>query len=164
MTDASNRCNILQYRSFKSRRVTRSVVRAEVYAFTEAFDAAYILKHDFEQVLGRRVPILAMLTDSKGLFDIITKNSITSERRLMIDLLAARQAYSRMEISDIGLVHTHHNPADAFTKVGNCAALERLVEIGVIDHPVQQWVIRQPRPSDAVSDHLLPAATETCNS
>lgn len=46
MADSSNRCNILQYRSFKSRRVVRSVIGADVYAFTEAFDAAYILKHD----------------------------------------------------------------------------------------------------------------------
>lgn len=150
MADASNRCNILQYRSFKSRRVTRSVLGAEVYAFAEAFDAAFIMKHDLENVLGRQVPVLAMLTDSKGLFDVITKNSITSERRLMIDLLAARQAYSRLEISDIGLVRTQYNPADAFTKVGRCSALERMLDLGVIDHPVEQWVIRQtdgPKPT-----------------
>lgn len=116
LADAHNKCNIVQYRSFKSKRITRSVIGAEVYAFTEAFDAAFIPKHDLEQVLGRRVPILAMLTDSKGLFDVITKHSMTSERRLMIDLLAARQAYARMEISDIGLGRTHNNPADAFTK------------------------------------------------
>lgn len=138
MADASNRCNILQYRSFKSRCFTRSVVGAEVHAFTEAFDAAYILEHDFEQVLGRHVPILAMLTDSIGLLDVITKTLMTSERRLMIDIFAARQAYSRREISDINLVRTHHNSADAFIKVRKCVELERLIELGNIDHPVEQ--------------------------
>lgn len=63
---------------------------------------------------------------------------MTSERRLMIDILAARQAYSRMDIFDISLVRTHHNPSDAFTKVGSCDALERVLELGVIEHPVEQ--------------------------
>lgn len=52
---------------------------------------------------------------------------MTSERRLMIDLLAARQEYSRLEISDIGLVRTHYNPPDPFKKIGRYDALERIV-------------------------------------
>lgn len=71
-----------------------------------------------------------MLKDSKGLFDVITNNSMTSERRLMIDLLADLQAYSRMEISDNGLVRTHYNPAD--TKVLRCDALESVLELGKV--------------------------------
>lgn len=78
---------------------------------------------------------------------------MTSERRLMIDLLAASEAYSRLEISDIGLVRTHHNPADALTKVGRCNALERIIELGVVDHPVEQWVIR-PAPQHHPTSEL----------
>lgn len=38
LADKSGKCNILHYASYKSRRVRRSVLGAEVYAFADAFD------------------------------------------------------------------------------------------------------------------------------
>ena len=43
LVDKFNTCNILNYSSRKSRRVTRSVFGGELYAFADAFDRAYIL-------------------------------------------------------------------------------------------------------------------------
>jgi Reverse transcriptase (RNA-dependent DNA polymerase) len=123
LTDMTGICNVIHYSSHKSRRVTRSVLGGEVYAFADAFDQAFIIKHDLELLLNQRVP-LTILTDSKSLFDVITKSSSTSERRLMIDITAVREAYFKQEISDVGFVRTKNNPADAFTKVGKCDALE----------------------------------------
>lgn len=89
LADAHDHYNVLSYRYFKSRRVTHSVLGAEVIAFAEAFDAAFVLKIDLENFLGRHVP-LTMPTDSRSLFDVINKNSTTTERRLIIDIAAAR--------------------------------------------------------------------------
>lgn len=85
LSDATGKCNVLQYRSHKSRRVTRSVLGAEVYAFAEGFDNAYMIRHDLKQLLQRPIP-LSMFTNSKSLFDVLVKNSYTTERRLIIDL------------------------------------------------------------------------------
>jgi hypothetical protein len=92
-------------------------------------------------MLRQKVP-LTILTDSKSLFDVIIKSSTTSKRRLMIDITAVRNAYNDQELSDVGFVRTKYNPADSFTKIGHCEALETIVKTGVCDLPIEQWVIR----------------------
>lgn len=141
LVDKTNKCNILHLSSHKSRRVTQSVLGGEVYAFADAFDIAYIMKHDLESITGKCIP-LTMLTDSKSLFDVIAKCSTILERRLMIDISVVRQAYDREEISNVGFVRTKDNPADAFTKVCDCDALNQIVLTATCDLPIEQWVIR----------------------
>ena len=46
LCDKYDNANILHYVSHKSRRVTRSVLGAETYAFADAFDFAYCAKKD----------------------------------------------------------------------------------------------------------------------
>lgn len=70
---SSAKCNVLSYRSFKRPHATRLVLGAEVMAFAEAFDSAFVLKKDLEDITQRSVP-LAMHTNSRSLFDVITKN------------------------------------------------------------------------------------------
>ena len=112
-----------------------------MYAFADAFDAGYIIKYDLQSMLGRRIP-MTMYTDSTSLFDVITKCSSTLEKRLMIDISAVRQAYEREEISDVRFVRTKDNPADAFTKVGKCEVLDKIMSSGKYILPIEQWVIR----------------------
>ena len=123
--------------------MTRSVLGGEIYAFADAFDYAYTMKHDLENITGRTVP-LKMFTDSKSLFDIITKSFSTTERRIMIDVQAVRNGYDKREISDIGFIRPHSNPADAFTKVGPCAILDQILASREIKHNVEQWIIGTP--------------------
>ena len=80
------------FKSYKSRRVTRSVLSAEVIAFADLFDDAVALRYQIEQALKRAVP-MHLLTNSKSLFDIISKGSKSSEKRIMLDIHAARRAY-----------------------------------------------------------------------
>jgi hypothetical protein len=61
----------------------------------------------------------------------------------MIDIAVSREAYNRQDLSDIGLVRSEFNPADAFTKAGNCQILDAILRTGRLDHPVVQCVIRQ---------------------
>jgi hypothetical protein len=54
------------------RRVARSVLSAEHIAFADAYYRGYSMAFDLSDMLGRNVP-LKLYTDSKGLFDVITR-------------------------------------------------------------------------------------------
>ena len=77
LSDASESCSVLQFSSHKSRRVTRSTMAAETFAFAHAFDSGYTLKAGLERILGKTIPIL-MLTDSQALFDVLTRAKHTT--------------------------------------------------------------------------------------
>lgn len=141
LCDDSGRANVLHYASYKSKRVVRSTMGGEVFAFADGFDYGYSLRHDLERMTGRKIPLL-MYTDSDSVFKVIVKNSMTTERQLMIDLEATRQAYGRRGISDIGWVRSADNPADGMTKKGECPSLNKLMDEGTLDAEVLQWVVR----------------------
>lgn len=85
-----------------------------------------------------------MLTDSEILFNIITRRRTTTERRLMIDLKATRDAYIRREISNIALIRSYDNPADALSKIKCNSALRKMMDTGRIVHQIVQYVV-EPR-------------------
>ena len=83
MDDDVNAAHIA-FKSYKSRRVTRSILAAEVIALADLFDEAFALKDTIEMALANSVP-LRLLTGSKSLFDIFSKGTRTNEKRLMLD-------------------------------------------------------------------------------
>jgi hypothetical protein len=139
--DETNRFNLVTFRSGQCHRVTHSAMAAETCAFAECFDAAYVLNHDLETLLCRPIR-LQMLTDSKQLFDCISHSSRAKERRIMIDVAAAKQAFERNEISDLGHVRGSDMLADCFTKVTRPVQLMEALERRVLDHGIQQWIVR----------------------
>eukprot|EP00171_Calliarthron_tuberculosum_P001031 IDg1031t1 len=141
LTDSSGKCQPLYWSSKKAKRVTRSVLASETMAFADAFDTAFILKHDLQRMINQSIPII-MITDSLSLFDVITKVSITAEKRLMIDLKIVRQSYASKEIEKVGFVRTLNNPADSLTKPKRCHILEKILTEATISHPIEQWVNR----------------------
>lgn len=50
LCDGKNNCNILHYSSSKSKRVARSVLGSEIYAFADGFDFAYSLRTDIQNI------------------------------------------------------------------------------------------------------------------
>lgn len=60
----------------------------------------------------------------------------------MIDFQVVHNGFERLEISYIGFLLTKNNPADAFTKIGNCEALNKLLRSGIIDHLTEKWITR----------------------
>lgn len=62
LTHASNRVNFLHYTSYKSKRIVLSVLGGETYTFSDAFDFVFLLHHDLENRVNRRLP-LTLLTD-----------------------------------------------------------------------------------------------------
>ena len=101
--------------SYKSRREARSVLSAEVIAFTDLFDEGYAFRSQAKHALQRSVPT-HLLTDSKSLYDMISKGSCSSKKRIMLDIHVARQACQAKEISNIGFVRSSANLADRLTK------------------------------------------------
>lgn len=114
LCDDNDNSSILAFRSFQRRRVVRSVLGAEVCAFADAFDEAYSIQTMLTQCFGKKLP-LRMYTDSKSLFDVIVKESTTTEKRMSIDLRAVNESYRNREVSDIAFIRSHVNPADALT-------------------------------------------------
>ena len=108
----------------------------EIYAFAKGFDCAYAINRTLERIYGQRVPI-KMLTDLKQMFDVITKASQTTEKRLLIDIAATREAYNLHEISNVGLVLLGENIADGLIKIASFASLNKVMETGFDQSPVQ---------------------------
>lgn len=68
-----------------------------------------------------------MMTDSEQFSDTITRGKRTAERRLAIDIPAARDAYKSFEITSIGLVAGDVNSAEALSKVMVNDAVSRVM-------------------------------------
>lgn len=54
-----------------------------------------------------------------------------------------------MEVSDIAWIESNANPADALTKITSNAVLYRIIDEGIVDDPVGQWVIRTSPRNDS---------------
>ena len=140
-TDESNKAIPLLYSSYKSRRATRSVLSAEMIVFADLPDDVLAISKQLEIMLQRTIPV-HMSTGSKSLFDIIAKGSRTNEKRNMLDMYAARQAYNDLEIINIGFVRNSYNLATGLTKPKLQAALFELL-ITVHHEPrVEQCIYR----------------------
>lgn len=140
LVDGNGKANLLDYSSRKCRRITHSSLAGEIMALTAGFDAAFAIRHDLERITNRTFP-LQVMTDSKGLFDMVTKSSYSAERSLMIDLATIRESYGRREIDEIAHIQGENNPADAMTKIVNSNHLLDLMRGRMTVLP-EQWVVR----------------------
>eukprot|EP00171_Calliarthron_tuberculosum_P008355 IDg8355t1 len=71
---AENRSNAvpIDFKSYKSKRVVRSVMVGDVIAFRDLFDRAVTLAAKISAIYEKRIPV-QLLTDSKSLFNVILK-------------------------------------------------------------------------------------------
>jgi hypothetical protein len=113
-------------------------------AYADGIDTTIVLKYDIERMICRDIPIHAF-TDSLSLFDVISRSTTTSEERPMIDITAEKESYKEGTIDTVGFIRTNFSPADAFTIVARCHALEDILLHGKIEHPIEQWVERAIR-------------------
>ena len=98
------RGNIVHWSSIKCKRITRSVLASEIYAMAHGVDIAIAIGGTIDVIMERlsfpKVPIV-VCTDSRSLYDCLVKLGTTKEKRLMIDIMALREAYERSELMDI---------------------------------------------------------------
>ena len=125
LIEDNHNINPISHRSYKSQRVTRFVLSAEVIVFADLSDDALVIHKKLEFVLRQLIPE-HILTDSKSLLDIST-GSRTSQKQIILDIYAARQEYKEQEISNIGFVRSSHNFADDLHKPEVQAKLYQLL-------------------------------------
>ena len=113
----------------------------EVIAFSDLFDVDSTLGEELGLLLGYRMPV-QLLTASKSLFDFISKGSRTSEKRMMLDIAAAREGFKDKTISDIGFVRSSQNIADGLTKAMQQRALQTVLTNVFLSVTPEQWIIR----------------------
>lgn len=142
LMDDSEQAAPIYFKSYKSRRVTRSPMAAEVIAFSDMFNVTAALSDDLGHILSKPIPV-QLLTDSKCLFDVISKGPRTSEKRIMLDIAAAREGFKEKTISDIGLVRSEHNIADGFTKDMSQKNLRQLLINKSVNIKCEQWILRK---------------------
>ena len=94
IADDTKLYHLLAYYSKNSKQVVRSIMAGELFAFLAAFDHAFVIRLNLESVLEQPIRQM-MFTDSKQLFDVTTKSSHTTEKRFMIEVTTAREAYDR---------------------------------------------------------------------
>jgi hypothetical protein len=59
----------------------------------------------------------------------------------MLDVYAVREAYRCRELDSLALIRSEHNVADALTKIDGNDALLQMLRCGMIDHPIEEFVI-----------------------
>lgn len=106
--------NTIIFGSNERKRVTRSVMAAEVHALILGYDFAFIIKSLVEEMLGRQVP-LEIFMDSRTVLDTVAKSNIETERRFQIDLCAMKQFFDNGKMARIGWILWNKNQADELT-------------------------------------------------
>jgi hypothetical protein len=141
LSDSINTTNILHWFSIKCKRITRSVLTAELFAMVHDFDVDSVLKATLTKML-RILISLILIIDSKFLYDCLVRLEITVEKRLMMNVMTLRQCYERREITEIKWVHEANNSADFMTKFKSSSALRTVIDINQINLDTTEWVER----------------------
>lgn len=115
LVEKNMNANVIHYGSRRCKRVTRSVMAAELHALMYGFDNAFVTRTMAEEIFGRDVPIHAFI-DSRTVFNTITKSGTTLEKRLQIDAYVLRQSHHRGELTNLAWIPTNQNVADGLTK------------------------------------------------
>ena len=147
LVDQDKNCSIITWSSTKCKRVTRSVLAAELYATANAFDIGFAIAHTFGHLLGRKIE-LRVFTDSRTLFDAIISFCAMTEKRLLIDIACLRQAYRSGELANLGWIRSEQNVADALTKDKVNSALHNVLRDHKLNVSVQQWISQGMIPSN----------------
>ena len=72
----------------------------ELYRIVHGFDIGVVVKTTIANILQIDL-LLIVCTDSKLLFDCLTKLGTTQEKRLIINVMCLRQVYERRDIAEV---------------------------------------------------------------
>ena len=133
LTGSEQLCSILDWKSFKLKRVARSSLSAEVQAFAEALDALEFLKLMLAEALSAKPLNLrkdadkhiaeicpsVLVTDCKSLYDAVERSQSTglnlAERRTSIEVLSCRERLHATSM-ELKWVNSDRQLADGLTK------------------------------------------------
>ena len=83
-----------------------------------------------------------MFTDSRSMFDVLTRSLSISERRLIIDLRTLPEAYRPEDINYVVFVFSEDNTANLFTKLKANNALYKTLVSRRDETSFVQWIFR----------------------
>jgi hypothetical protein len=95
----------------------------------------------FKQLELDEIPTI-VCTDSFSFYKYLVKLGTTTEKRLMIDIMAFRQSYQNREIFKVRWINRTNNPADSMTKILLNKVFQSFVDINELRIRVEGWVNR----------------------
>lgn len=94
MMDKSGSAYTVHYASSQCHHVLRSLMAAQVHVLVLALDMGMVVVEPLSELLHLNVEMEACV-DSRTLFNFVTGNSNTAERRIQIDALALKESYKK---------------------------------------------------------------------
>jgi hypothetical protein len=86
--------------------------------------------------------LIIVCTDLYSLYECLVKLRTTTEKRLIIDIIALCQSYERRELIEIRWINSQDNLADTITKPNLNKALENFITTNCLQVRVEGWVKR----------------------
>lgn len=133
LRDKHGTCSLISWGSAKSKRVTRSVLAAELFALSHSYDIGFALRHTLSELINRDVQ-MRLYTDSKTLFQSVTNLTSMTEKRLLIDIASLRDAYRNGDLQHLAHIDTADNPADGMTKSKATGTLVKAIRSCSLQH------------------------------
>lgn len=96
--------------------VVRSVLCAQIFAFSCSGDAAILVRPVLRTILSRDFQV-RVLDFSSNLFSVVVKYTTTTEKRLVLGSRGIREALQRRQFMYIGWVYRKRHPHYGLTKV-----------------------------------------------
>lgn len=142
ISDKTSHAIPLIYKSYIVLRATRSVMGAELIAFSNTIVAAFTLREEFENLHSNLNVPMGLLTESKTLSDVVSKGTKTAEKRLMLDVACTPEGFQKMESNDIGFIRSNENLTDGLTEVLKQNKLLSVMSTCMLNYKVDQWIVR----------------------
>lgn len=111
MADKERCANIVYYALSGLPCISRSVAAAAVNVLLNAVAMRMVVMKTLSKLLHRNDEINAYFS-SRTLFDALTNNSHSAERRLQTDVFALKQSYKKKELRRSGYFPVRENAAD----------------------------------------------------
>jgi hypothetical protein len=102
-------------------------------------------------IYQQSVPLHGM-TDSYSFFFTITQYKALREKRLSIGIAVVREVYAKFELANLGFVGSVPNLADPMITHVKNTHLDKLLDTGEVDHPVEEYVTRAQITHDSPFD------------
>eukprot|EP00171_Calliarthron_tuberculosum_P016715 IDg16715t1 len=119
-----------------------SAMGGEFIAFSDLLDRASTLAAEIGTIYEKHI-FVRLPTDSKSLFDVISKGLRTSEKQMMLFIAAARRNFLDKIIPDIGFVRSSANLSDGLKNFMSQAVIQSAVSSSMLVAKLEQWIIRK---------------------
>jgi hypothetical protein len=122
--------NLINTSLTKYKRITWSSLASKICGVIDSLDLAYIIITTLKIIINQRnlpeIPIVLYM-DSKSLYEYIIKLGTMKEKRLIINIMAIRQAYEKKELFEIRHIDRQDNLVDTITKLLPNKILEKFI-------------------------------------